>query len=157
MLEENIKKYREASSLSQEELAEKLHVVRQTVSKWERGISVPDSNMLVELAEVFNTSVNELLGKEVPPPPQEKSCRKPLRWLFIALLSVSLIFALILIGNTLLPLFYSGTVPSNPNIIGGADAAVDIYVFSNLPEILVCTILAIIGIAGLYFTRSGKS
>lgn len=47
MLNENIKRARKAKGLSQEELAVKLNVVRQTVSKWENGLSVPDSDLLI--------------------------------------------------------------------------------------------------------------
>ena len=62
MLSENIKMIRKNKGLSQEELAVKINVVRQTVSKWEKGHSVPDAEMLVRLAEVLQVSVNELLG-----------------------------------------------------------------------------------------------
>ena len=50
MLNENIKTIRKSKGLSQEELAVKLNVVRQTVSKWEQGLSVPDSDMLISLS-----------------------------------------------------------------------------------------------------------
>lgn len=63
MLSENLKQLRKAKGLSQEELAIKLHVVRQTVSKWEKGLSVPDSGMLIRLAEELDTSVAVLLGE----------------------------------------------------------------------------------------------
>lgn len=63
MLNENIKNLRKAKGLSQEELAIKLNVVRQTVSKWENGLSVPDSSMLISLADALDTSVSELLGE----------------------------------------------------------------------------------------------
>ena len=63
MLNENIRKLRKAKGLSQEELAMKLNVVRQTVSKWEKGLSVPDSEMLIKLAEELDTTVNNLLGE----------------------------------------------------------------------------------------------
>lgn len=66
MLNENIKKLRKSKGLSQEELAIKLNVVRQTVSKWENGLSVPDSNMLIWLADELDTSVSTLLGESVP-------------------------------------------------------------------------------------------
>ncbi len=49
MLNENIKTLRKTKGLSQEELAIKLNVVRQTISKWENGLSVPDSSMLLLL------------------------------------------------------------------------------------------------------------
>lgn len=65
MLNENIRNLRKAKGLSQEELAIKLNVVRQTVSKWEKGLSVPDSSMLVLLAEELDTSVSTLLGETV--------------------------------------------------------------------------------------------
>lgn len=65
MLNENIKNLRKAKGLSQEELAIKLNVVRQTVSKWEKGLSVPDSSMLISLAKELDTSVSILLGETV--------------------------------------------------------------------------------------------
>ncbi len=65
MLNENIKKLRQAKGLSQEELAIKLNVVRQTLSKWENGLSVPDSSMLITLADELDTSVGILLGEPV--------------------------------------------------------------------------------------------
>lgn len=71
MLNENIKIIRKAKGLSQEELADKLHVVRQTVSKWERGLSVPDSELLISLSEVLETPVSVLLGETVAGGPTE--------------------------------------------------------------------------------------
>lgn len=65
MLNENIRNLRKAKGLSQEEMAIKLNVVRQTVSKWEKGLSVPDSSMLVSLADELDTSVSILLGETV--------------------------------------------------------------------------------------------
>lgn len=65
MLNENIKTIRKAKGLSQEELAVKLHVVRQTISKWEQGLSVPDADMLISLSEVLGTPVSTLLGETV--------------------------------------------------------------------------------------------
>lgn len=68
MLNENIKRIRKSKGLSQEELAIKLNVVRQTVSKWENGLSVPDSSMLIILANELDTTVSELLGETVAEP-----------------------------------------------------------------------------------------
>lgn len=65
MLNENIKSLRKSNGLSQEQLANEMHVVRQTVSKWERGLSVPDSDSLIKLAEILHTSVSVLLGENV--------------------------------------------------------------------------------------------
>lgn len=65
MLNENIKALRKSKGLSQEELAVKLNVVRQTISKWEKGLSVPDSDMLISISEVLETSVSALLGETI--------------------------------------------------------------------------------------------
>ena len=64
MLNENIKTIRKNKGFTQEELATRLHVTRQTISKWEKGYSVPDAAMLSSLAEVLEVSVADLLGKE---------------------------------------------------------------------------------------------
>ena len=68
MLKENIKKIRKAKGLSQEELAVKLNVVRQTISKWEQGLSVPDSEMLLVISEVLEIPVSALLGETIAEP-----------------------------------------------------------------------------------------
>lgn len=65
MLNENIKAVRKSKGLSQQELAVKLNIVRQTVSKWEQGLSVPDSAMLISLSEALETPVSTLLGETV--------------------------------------------------------------------------------------------
>lgn len=65
MLHENIKTIRKSKGLSQEELAIKLNVVRQTISKWEQGLSVPDSDMLISISEELETPVSTLLGETV--------------------------------------------------------------------------------------------
>ena len=65
MLNENIKTVRKSKGLSQEELAIKLNVVRQTISKWEQGLSVPDADLLIALSEALETPVSTLLGETV--------------------------------------------------------------------------------------------
>ena len=65
MLNENIKAIRKAKGLSQQELAVKVNVVRQTISKWEQGLSVPDSDLLIALSEALETPVSTLLGETV--------------------------------------------------------------------------------------------
>ena len=65
MLNENIKAIRKSKGLSQQELAVKLNIVRQTVSKWEQGLSVPDSDMLISLSKVLETPVSTMLGETV--------------------------------------------------------------------------------------------
>lgn len=68
MLSENIKAIRKSKGLSQQELATKLNVVRQTISKWEQGLSVPDSDLLLSLSEALETPVSTLLGENVAEP-----------------------------------------------------------------------------------------
>ena len=65
MLNENIKAVRKSKGLSQQDLADKLNVVRQTISKWEQGLSVPDSDLLIALSEALDTPVSTLLGETV--------------------------------------------------------------------------------------------
>lgn len=63
MLKDNIKALRKQNGLSQEELSSKLNVVRQTVSKWEQGLSLPDSDMLMNLSKIFNVPISKLLDE----------------------------------------------------------------------------------------------
>ena len=65
MLKDNLKTLRKNKGLSQEELSIKLNVVRQTISKWETGLSVPDTEMLVTISELFETPVSEILGESI--------------------------------------------------------------------------------------------
>lgn len=67
MLNENLKALRKNKGFTQDELASRLNVVRQTVSKWEKGYSVPDAEMLERIAEVFDTDVSQLLGNSIEP------------------------------------------------------------------------------------------
>lgn len=121
MLNENMKTIRKAKGLSQEELAIKLNVVRQTISKWEQGLSVPDSDMLISLSEALETPVSTLLGESVIESKvddlkviseklevinlqlaQRKTARrKTLHWLFISLCAVIVtIFAILTVLNS---------------------------------------------------------
>ena len=60
MFQENLRLKRRERGLSQEELAVRLHVVRQTISKWEKGQSVPDAEQLIKLAVILETTVSEM-------------------------------------------------------------------------------------------------
>ncbi|MBU5626679.1 helix-turn-helix domain-containing protein [Oscillibacter sp. MSJ-2] len=121
MLNENIKAIRKSKGLSQEELAIKLNVVRQTISKWEQGLSVPDSDILLSISEVLETPVNTLLGETVVESKvddlkaiseklevinlqlaQRKTARRNmLHWLFISVSVVMVtIFAVLIVLNS---------------------------------------------------------
>lgn len=122
MLSENIKSVRKSKGLSQQELAVKLNVVRQTVSKWEQGLSVPDSDLLIALSEALETPVSTLLGETIVETDADRltaiseklevinlqlaqikcSRRKVIHWLFIAFsAAVVALLALLLLLNSL--------------------------------------------------------
>ena len=69
MFADNLKTLRRARGLSQEELAGRLHVTRQTISKWENALSVPDAELLLRLAEELEVPVSRLLGGPVEEEP----------------------------------------------------------------------------------------
>ena len=62
MLGDNLKKFREQKGITQEDASVSLNIVRQTLSKWEKGLSAPDANMLEKIATLYDVSVSELLG-----------------------------------------------------------------------------------------------
>ena len=71
MFHENLKILRKEKGFSQEQLAFRLNVVRQTISKWEKGLSVPDAELLIRLADVLEVSVSDLLGTKIEVPAGE--------------------------------------------------------------------------------------
>lgn len=109
--EEKLSKLRKQNALSQEELAEKLNVSRQTISKWELGQTMPDSGKIQELASLFNVSVDELLNEttdlnQIPNKTSGKSENKTMNTIIIIILVIGLVSAIayigfwIFIGNT---------------------------------------------------------
>ena len=166
MLNENIKTIRKSKGLSQEELAIKLNVVRQTVSKWENGLSVPDSDMLIFLSEALETPVSTLLGETVAVSKvddlktisekleminlqlaQRKTARrKTFHWLLIALCAVIVtIFAVLVVLNS--P--YSGWDYNDPEtaVFGAAFHAFE-YLFVRLAPVVF-----IGAVVGIFLTR----
>lgn len=166
MLNENIKAIRKSKGLSQEELAIKLHVVRQTISKWEQGLSVPDSNMLISISEVLETPVSTLLGETIAEPKRDDlkaiseklevinlqlakkaaARRKMLQWLFIFIAcGIVIIFAALIVLNS--P--YLGWDYSDPEL---AVAGV-IYHAAEWLFVRLAPIILIGAIAGIFLTR----
>ncbi len=64
-LSKQIQKYRKKQNLSQEDLAEKIHVTRHTISNWERNKNIPDLNSLILLSQIFNTSLDNLVKGDI--------------------------------------------------------------------------------------------
>ena len=166
MLRENIKTIRKSKGLSQEELAIKLNVVRQTISKWEQGLSVPDSDMLISISEALETSVSTLLGESVAEPKaddlkaisekleiinlqlaQRKAARqKAVHWLLISLSAViATISAVLIVLNS--P--YLGWNYSDPEtaVAGAAFHAFEWLFVRFAPIILIAAIV------GIFLTR----
>lgn len=166
MLRKNIKAIRKSKGLSQEELAIKLNVVRQTISKWEQGLSVPDSDMLISISEVFETSISTLLGETIVESTvddlkviseklevinlqlaQRKAIRrKILHWLFVLLcVVIAAIFTVLIVSNS--P--YLGWDYSDPEI---AVVGVVLHGFEWL--FMRIAPIALIGvISGIFLTR----
>ena len=166
MLKENIKTLRKQKGLSQEELSIKLNVVRQTISKWEQGLSVPDAEMLISISEVFDTPVSTLLGetisKDNPDTLKEisekleivnlqlaerkENKRKLWHWFFIVLcILLALVFiGLVIFGNTYMEWNYN-----NPEL---AVLGVGIHSFVWL-FMRVAPIVFIGSIVGICLTR----
>ena len=59
---EQLRKAREEKGMTQQSLAEKVYVTRQTVSKWELDQTVPDMNKLIEISKLFEISLDELIN-----------------------------------------------------------------------------------------------
>lgn len=176
MLNETIKALRKAKGLSQEELAIKLNVVRQTISKWEKGLSVPDAGMLTQIADALDITVNVILGGEVPESAENETKaiaaklellneqfakrterhRKIWRTVFVTVG----IFSLIGLGSEVLSLLHMHQVneifETSTSIIGGTDAPTSIYVSSiSLREasFLFTGEAAVAAAVGVYQTR----
>lgn len=169
MLNENIKAIRKSKGLSQEELAVRLNVVRQTISKWEQGLSVPDSDMLIAISEILETPVSTLLGETVVEPEaddlkaisekleiinsqlskRKKTIRKVFHWILISLCAVTvIIFAVLVALNS--P--YSGWNYGDPEtaVFGAAFHAFEwVYV-------RVAPIIFMGAIIGVFLTRGKK-
>ena len=163
MLSENIKTARKSKGLSQEELAVKLNVVRQTISKSEQGLSVPATDMLIALSDALATPVSALLGEfavraeaddlkaiaekleiiNLQLARQKAARRKTLRWLLIALCAVTVIIAAALV---LLNSPYLGWNYSDPEtaVAGAAFHAFEWLFVRLAPIILISTVIGIV-------------
>lgn len=169
MLKDNIKAVRKSKGLSQEELAIKLNVVRQTISKWEQGLSVPDSDMLISMSEVLEIPVSTLLGETITESQADdlkaiseklevinlqlaqrrEMRRRILHWLLISLCAVLVTaFAVLIVLNS--P--YLGWDYNNPET---AVAGAALHAFEWL-FVRAAPIILIGAIVGIFLTRKNK-
>ena len=158
-LSEKILKLRKQNGLSQEELAAKLNVVRQTISKWEQGLSVPDSDMLIAISDALGTPVSILLGENIVTPTaddlkiiseklevinyqlaQRKASSK--KSLYAVLVSICAIIGLIFVALLILDSPYLEWDYSNPEyaVVGVLFHAFEWLFVRFAPIILVITI-----------------
>ena len=169
MLSENIRNFRKAKGLSQEELAAKLNVVRQTVSKWETGLSVPDAELLVALSEALETPVGVLLGETAALPQaddiqtiaerlevinlqlaRQKETRRKALHLFFVLFGVgtALLFALLVLWKS--PYWNWEYADPEPAVFGAAFHAAE-YLFVRAAPLLLAG-----AAAGAWLTRGNR-
>lgn len=177
MLNDNIKNLRKAKGLSQEELAIKLNVVRQTVSKWEKGLSVPDSEMLIKIADALDTSVNVLLDKTIAPDDTSEikviankleiineqiakyneSRRKKYRAVCIIVFVISICILVCGAVAFINHLSFMNDFDSTTAIIGGADGPTAIFVArskaSELLPLILSFAAAVASFIGIYKNR----
>ena len=166
MLSENIKAARKSKGLSQEELAVKLNIVRQTLSKWERGLSVPDSDMLIAISEALEIPVSALLGETITESKAEdlkvisqkleiinlqfakrkRTRQKLLHWLMISLCAVTVMIsaALIVLNSPYLNWDYSDPETA---VLGVAFHSFE-WIFVRLARIVF-----IGSVVGIFMTR----
>ena len=176
MLSDNIKKIRKAKGLSQEEFAVKLNVVRQTVSKWENGLSVPDAEMLIRIADELDTDVSVLLDTTIKNcndsemtviaerlesiniqlAKQKETRRKMQRIIFLCIFVISIIF---LIRCVVIISFYynvMNNLSADATIIGGYNGPTNILVLNyslHLFVMIIAIIFSFVSIFGLHKTR----
>ena len=163
MLKDNIKAIRKSKGLSQVELAIKLHAVRQTVSKWERGLSVPDADMLISMSEIFEIPVSTLLGENIPETniddlkvisekleiinlqlsERRKMHRKIVQWILI---SICIIIILIAIALFIFGSPYSNWNYSNPEaaVLGTAIHSFEWLFIRVAPFVFLALVIGII-------------
>lgn len=182
MLHERIRALRQKRGMSQEEVAERIHVVRQTVSKWEQGLSAPDAEMLVRLAEVLEVTPGELLGEEASGQTdalearlteiaaqleginaglarrsqRERILRRLAGWGMLALAGLTVLGTILRTAVHLL----SGRTPMPPDptaaVIGGADSPTAILVVSRISwpgVVLALAAAAVLAAGGVLLLR----
>ena len=179
MLNENIKKIRKSKGMSQEELAVKLNVVRQTISKWEQGLSVPDAEMLIRSAGEFDTSVNVLLGETIPESNEnelktiavklellneqfaKRNENRRRIWRIVFIVCIIMVVGAFLTEIAAYIHYHSSmkAISESVSIIGGSDSPTNIIVTSvslKISSLVIAFAILVISAIGLYKTRRNK-
>ncbi len=176
MLCDNLKTLRKSKGLSQEEMAIKLSVVRQTVSKWENGLSVPDSEMLLKIADALDTEVSVLLGEKVVIEEESEikaiaaklellneqiankneRNRKLQRIFFVILLIITMGFLIFFIAGFTSYYSFQNSINESVAIIGGADGPTAIFVSEeafSIHKLILTLAFTALSVFGIYKTR----
>lgn len=176
MLSSNLKELRKAKGLTQEEFATRLHVVRQTVSKWETGLSAPDAETLILISDVLEVPVEVLLGETVVFSDKQTEVtaiaeklavineqlarateqkRKTVRLLSVVGLTVVFLLIVWVVISTVFLNQMSASGMSNPNIIGGANGPTHIFVTSeiSLVTVIISLVVFVLSIIGIRISR----
>lgn len=175
MLNENLKHLRKSKGLTQEELALQLGVVRQTISKWEKGLSVPDSEMLIEISEQLSVPVSALLGDTIEPADKEDMVKilseklalineqlanaaerkrrltRGLSFAGIAVVACCLVWQAMIMLQP-----YFSQENASTAVIGGADAPTSIFVYrsgTGVTGMIILAVILIISVCGICLTR----
>lgn len=174
---DNLKNLRKSKGLSQKELAIKISVVRQTVSKWENGISVPDAEMLITIAEALDTTVNVLLGEQIileektelkaiasklevlneQIAKKNNQSRKIWRIVFGVVVFIATCSLLIAFSNFLHYYSFINDIKNTESIIGGNIGPTNIYITNGsfkVFNIIFSAIALVLSIIGLNKTRN---
>ena len=175
MLSDNIALYRRRKGLSQEQLAQELHVVRQTVSKWEKGLSVPDAALLCRLSEALDVPVAVLLGETPAETPEDlqpdrigelaaqlaqlnaglarqaERRRKRTRAVCIVVMILISVLLLLIAGITVFCSMHASQTAASLGVIGGADGPTSIIVAGDASPVTnimaIAAMLIVFGVA----------
>ena len=178
MLNENLKQLRKSKGLTQEELALQLGVVRQTISKWENRLPVPDSEMLIEIAEQFDVPVSTLLWDTVEPAEKDdlikimsekltlingqlanaaerkRRITRSFSFAGIAVAACYLVWQVIIMIHAYIQPFSSEN--ASASVIGGADGPTSIFVFRSgisVTGMIIIAVILIVSICGICLSR----
>lgn len=99
LVADNITMYRKANGLTQIQLAEKLNYSDKAVSKWERGESLPDLYILMQIVDMFGITLNDLVTKQEQP---KKVSKSKLNHTIVTLLSIGLVWLIAFIVYVIL-------------------------------------------------------
>lgn len=110
VIAKNLIKYRKENGLTQQELADKLNYSDKSISKWERGEGVPDIYILKQIAELYNVTVNDIIGMEVKNNEPAPVVNKTKNHILITLMSIGLVWLVATITFSILKIIFPSSL-----------------------------------------------